>query len=145
MEDLYPDPLWNFVFGQASLYERVGVFSFIRYDPAFYGEKKGKTYRDMLLRRSCKVLIHETAHMFRMEHCIYYRCVLNGSNHLGESDARPLMFCPVCLRKLQLSIGFGILYRYQKLQDFFRNAGFTDEERWVEKRIRSIVAGTDEK
>jgi archaemetzincin len=35
MEDLYPDPAWNFVFGQASLRERVEVFSFARYDPAF--------------------------------------------------------------------------------------------------------------
>jgi hypothetical protein len=56
-----------------------------------------------------------------------------------------LIFCPVCLRKLQLSIGFGILDRYRKLQDFFRKAGFEDEERWVEHRIRGIVVGTDEK
>ena len=34
-QDLYPDPAWNFVFGQASLRDRVGVFSFARYDPAF--------------------------------------------------------------------------------------------------------------
>jgi archaemetzincin len=27
MQDLYPDPSWNFVFGQASLRERVGVWS----------------------------------------------------------------------------------------------------------------------
>ncbi len=28
MDDLYPDPSWNFVFGQASLHEGVGVYSF---------------------------------------------------------------------------------------------------------------------
>jgi hypothetical protein len=28
---------FNFVFGQASLNDRVGVYSFARYDPAFYG------------------------------------------------------------------------------------------------------------
>jgi archaemetzincin len=33
MEDLYPEPSWNFVFGQASLNERVGVYSFARYGP----------------------------------------------------------------------------------------------------------------
>ena len=37
MRDLYPNPSWNFVFGEASLDDRVGVFSFARYDPAFYG------------------------------------------------------------------------------------------------------------
>jgi len=33
MMDLYPDPNWNFVFGQASLRDRVGVYSFTRYAP----------------------------------------------------------------------------------------------------------------
>src|SRR5947208_13389022 len=28
MDDLYPDPKWNYVFGQASLRDRVGVYSF---------------------------------------------------------------------------------------------------------------------
>jgi archaemetzincin len=37
MRDLYPAPSWNFVFGEASLDDRVGVFSFARYDPGFYG------------------------------------------------------------------------------------------------------------
>lgn len=32
--------------------------------------------------------------------CIWYRCLMNGSNHLGEADARPLHLCPVDLRKL---------------------------------------------
>ena len=87
MDDLYPEPSWNFVFGQASLGERVGVYSFARYDPAFYGEKRGEDYEKVLLWRSCKVLVHETAHMFGLRHCIYFKCVLNGSNHLKESDS----------------------------------------------------------
>ncbi|HIJ74930.1 MAG TPA: hypothetical protein HPP83_12590 [Candidatus Hydrogenedentes bacterium] len=90
MEDLYPDPSWNFVFGQASLRERVGVYSFVRYDPAFYGDDRGTDYEKVLLRRSCKVLVHETGHMFGLNHCIFFKCVLNGSNHLDESDSRPL-------------------------------------------------------
>src|SRR6266516_63662 len=57
MEDLYPESSWNFVFGQASLRDRVGVYSFARYDPAFYGEPQD--YETLLLRRSCKVLAHE--------------------------------------------------------------------------------------
>ena len=31
--------------------------------------------------------------------------------HLKESDSRPLHLCPVCLRKLQYSIGFEIVAR----------------------------------
>lgn len=140
MEDLYPHPSWNFVFGQASLRERVGVFSFARYDPAFYGEERGGNAREVLLRRSCKVLAHETAHMFSMAHCIFFSCVLNGSNHLQESDARPLSLCPVCLRKLQFSIGFDVIDRYRRLLDFYREVGFEREETWVETRLKRVTS-----
>jgi archaemetzincin len=139
MEDLYPEPSWNFVFGQASLRERVGVFSFARYDPAFHGEERGKSYSETLLRRSCKVLAHETAHMFSLAHCIFFRCVLNGSNHLQESDSRPLSLCPVCLRKLQYSIGFDVVARYRQLFDFYRKVAFEPEARWVATRLGRIA------
>jgi len=138
MEDLYPHPSWNFVFGQASPRERVGVFSFARYDPAFYGEKRGEDYQELLLRRSCKVLVHETAHMFSLKHCIFFKCVLNGSNHLQESDSRPFSLCPVCLRKLQFSIGFDVVDRYHRLLRLYRKTGFNHEARWVAKRLKRI-------
>jgi archaemetzincin len=139
MNDLYPDPWWNFVFGQASLRDRVGVFSFARYDPAFYGEKQGKDYKEILLRRSCKVLAHEMAHIFSLEHCIFFMCLMNGSNHLEESDARPLHLCPVCLRKLQLSIGFDVVERYRELLHFYRKVGFDHEARSVSNRLTTIL------
>jgi archaemetzincin len=138
MLDLYPDPAWNFVFGQASFRDRVGVCSFARYDPKFYGEASAADAHNLVLRRSCKVLAHETAHMFGMEHCIWYRCLLNGSNHLAESDERPLHLCPVDLRKLQWNIGFDIVERYRRLLRFYTESGFDDEARWVERRIRFI-------
>ncbi|MHC4752826.1 MAG: archaemetzincin [Planctomycetota bacterium] len=139
MEDLYPEPSWNFVFGQASLRQRVGVYSFARYDPAFYGEKRGKDYEKVLLRRSCKVLVHETGHMFGLLHCIYFKCVVNGSNHLKESDSRPLHLCPVCLRKLQYSIGFDVVSRYRNLLSFYTKVGFDSEIRWTANRLGWIL------
>ncbi|HDM76603.1 MAG TPA: hypothetical protein ENG51_09045, partial [Deltaproteobacteria bacterium] len=135
MEDLYPDPSWNFVFGQASPQDRVGVFSFARYDPDFYGGKRPANYTKILLKRSCKVLAHETGHMFSLAHCIFFKCVMNGSNHLQESDARPLFLCPVCLRKLHFAIGFDVVKRYEKLLIFFRNEGFDEEAMWIKKRL----------
>jgi archaemetzincin len=139
MEDLYPDPSWNFVFGMASLYERVGVFSFARYDPAFYGEKRTKNYKQVLLRRSCKVLTHEAGHMFGLQHCIFFKCGLCGSNHLQESDARPIHLCPVCLRKLQYNIGFDPLARYRKLKEFYSKYGLEPEASWVGVRLKNIL------
>jgi len=84
MTDLYPGPGWNFVFGQASLRDRVGVDSFARYDPSFYGQAATADSRKLMHRRSCKVLAHETCHMFGIEHCVWFRCLMNGSNHLAE-------------------------------------------------------------
>jgi len=142
MEDLYPDPSWNFVFGQAMLRGRVGVYSFARYDPAFYGEKRGSDYEYVLLRRSCKVLAHETTHMFGLRHCIYFKCVANGYNHLKESDSRPLHLCPVCLRKLQHSVGFDVIDRYRRLLRFYQKIGFDKDAQWITTRLKHIL-GTE--
>jgi archaemetzincin len=145
MGDLYPEPSWNFVFGQASLRERVGVYSFARYDPAFYGEPRTPGCETLLLRRSCKVLAHETCHMFGLAHCTYFNCLMNGSNHLAESDGRPLHLCPVCLRKLQWSIGFDVLERYRALERFTRAGGFDDEASWFSRRIEVLRSEADVK
>jgi archaemetzincin len=134
MRDLYPGPSWNFVFGEASLRDRVGVYSFARYDPRFYGiDSSDRNY--LILRRSCKVLAHETSHMFGIQHCIYFNCLMNGSNHLEESDRRPLHLCPVDLRKLHYSIGFDINQRYRSLLEFATAVHFDDEVQWLERRL----------
>ncbi len=88
-----------------------------------------------MLRRSCKVLAHETSHLFGIAHCIYFRCLMNGSNHLGESDSRPLHLCPVDLRKLYESIGFDLVGRYLQLCTFCREVGFDNEARWTEAQL----------
>ncbi len=137
MEDLYPGPAWNFVFGEASPHDRVGVYSFARYLPA----AAGAAAASLLLRRSCKVLAHETAHLLGIGHCVFYSCLMNGSNHLAESDARPLHPCPVDLRKLQHTIGFDVTARYQNLRAFAEDAGFTDEARWLTAQLLHIEQG----
>ena len=140
MIDLYPDPSWNFVFGQASPSDRVSVYSFPRYDPRFYGQAAPPDLRKLMLRHSTKVLAHETGHMFGLEHCVWYRCLMNGSNHLAESDARPPRLCPVDLRKLQWSIRFDVAERYRGLRDVHRQVEFEDEAQWLDKRIRFIAS-----
>lgn len=135
MEDLYPDPAWNFVFGQASLSTRVGIYSFARYDPEFLGGGRPDNYRSLLLLRSCKVLTHETGHMFGLQHCIYFDCVLAGANHLPEADAHPVHLCPICLRKLQDSIGFDAVRRYSELAKFYRKEGLKTESEWCDRQV----------
>jgi archaemetzincin len=141
MDDLYPDESWNFVFGEASSADGVGIFSFARYDPRFYGEPWTGSSPSLLLKRACKVLVHETSHMFSLSHCIYFHCIMNGTNHIEESDKRPLYFCPVCLRKLQSSTGFEIVNWYQRLLEFFRSCMFVEESDWVRKMLDCIASG----
>jgi len=138
MEDLYPDESWNFVFGQASTRARVGVYSFARYDPGFYGEKRPSDWQKTALRRSCKVLAHETSHMFGIHHCTAYHCLMNGSNSLEETDLHPLDVCPVDLRKLHHSTGFDVIDRYEDLRDFSKREGFDKEAAWFQRRIEHL-------
>lgn len=95
-EDLFPHPSWNFVFGQASLSERVGVWSFHRFgDPA-----KSQAAFNLALRRMLATAVHELSHMLSIQHCVAWECVMNGSNSLQEADAAPLEPCPADLAKL---------------------------------------------
>ena len=34
-------------------------------------------------------MCHEFGHMFGIKHCVFYNCLLNGSNHIIETDNRP--------------------------------------------------------
>ncbi len=94
--DLWPGRGWNFVFGQANLRKRVGVWSVYRNgDPA-----EGPAAFRLCLRRTLATATHETGHVLTMKHCTAFLCLMNGSNHQEERDGRPLNLCPVCLRKL---------------------------------------------
>lgn len=133
--DLYPEDDWNFVFGMGAFKERVGVYSFARYHPRFYGERvEPELARKLVLRRSLHVLVHELGHMFGIHHCAHYACAMNGSNSLAESDSQPMHLCPIDLRKLQLSTGADLRARYRALSAFYARHGLADEAAWTSRR-----------
>lgn len=139
MTDLYPDPSWNFVYGQASAYHRAGVFSFARHDPMFFGRERSDDFDALMLRRSGKTLVHEIAHIFGLGHCIYFRCVENGVNHEAEGDSRPHHLCPICLRKLRYATGADLEARYRDLAYFFsQHTGWDEEEAWVRRQLAKL-------
>lgn len=138
MADLYPEESWNFVFGQASLPQRVGVYSMARYFPQFWGQEQSPESYSLTLRRSCRVLAHEVGHIFGLAHCIHYRCTMNGSNSLEESDRRPLRLCPFCLKKLQWNRGFDIVKRYERLREFFEDQSLLQEAAWTSLRLKRL-------
>ncbi|HYE05993.1 MAG TPA: archaemetzincin [Planctomycetota bacterium] len=123
--DLWPGDDWNFVFGQASLDERVGVWSIARFgDPA--------ADPTLTLRRTIGTAAHETGHMLGIRHCIAYECAMNGSNHQEESDRQPLAFCPECVAKLWWTCVADPVERCARLEAFARGHALADEaDHWA--------------
>jgi archaemetzincin len=121
--DLWPGPGWNFVFGQASLKDRVGVWSLDR-----LGDPAGGTeaYRLFLLR-TLKVATHETGHMLTLPHCVNYYCNMCGSNSLQESDRQPIQLCAECVAKVCWSTQADPVARYQSLAEFCTRNGLEPE------------------
>ena len=114
--DLYPDPAWNFVFGQASYDHRVGVMSIAR-----TGDVVNE--QTLVLMRSYQTGMHEMGHMLQVLHCIAWECPMNGCNHQQESDTRPIEPCPHCLAKLMLATGLDPDKRRRELRALFADAG----------------------
>ncbi|MGB7070360.1 MAG: archaemetzincin [Pyrinomonadaceae bacterium] len=118
-EDLYPGKSMNYVFGQASLGKRVGVWSLSRLDDNADDIK--------FLLRTLKIAAHETGHMFSMRHCTKYECVMSGTNNLSETDSRPVDACPECMAKISLLSGVDPHERYLKLAQICSLYGLGDE------------------
>ncbi len=132
--DLWPGKGWNFVFGQASLRNRVGVWSIYRNgDP----DDSDAAFR-LCLRRTLKTATHETGHMFSIKHCIAYECNMCGSNHRDESDRHPLHLCPECVAKVCWATGARPIERYNRLADFCEQHGLDDEAEFFRRSIATL-------
>ena len=90
-------------------------------------------------------MCHEIGHMFGINHCIHYNCIMNGSNSLKESDRQSTFLCPICLRKLHFAVygfnpNFDILARYRKMAEFWAEHGQEVEVDWLRRRIDKLSA-----
>ena len=122
-QDLWPGGNWNFVFGYAAYFDRVGVWSLYRLgDP----EENEKSYKHCL-KRMIKLATHETGHMFSMQHCTHAQCNMQGSNHLQEADTQPLHLCSQCHAKTVFATNSNPSNRLKKLLKLCEKHGFEDE------------------
>jgi archaemetzincin len=137
MSDLFADWSWEFIFGQASFGERVGVFSLARYRPPSEGTLSTQAARTML-RRAMVVMSHETGHMFSLPHCPVYECLMNGVASLEELDRSSPWLCPDCLRKLYFNIGFDFSKRYGELRAFHAARGMSGGVDWIDRRVAQL-------
>lgn len=125
-EDLYPNENFSFVFGQASLQNRVGIYSLYRFS-------QGADYKTFLTR-TLKVGVHETGHMFSIQHCIKFQCVMSGTNHLGETDRRPIDACPEDTAKIIWMNKVSPTKRYKDLAEFCRKYNLTKDAEIFKKK-----------
>lgn len=129
-EDLYMSDTMYFVFGQASLEDRVAVWSLNRL------EKNASP--SVLLTRTLKIAAHETGHMFSMRHCIKYSCVMSGTNNLNETDSRPIDACPECTAKIIYLSKANAKERYSELADFAKEHRLAKEETKFRAKLAAI-------
>lgn len=130
-EDLYPDDSMNYVFGQASLKGRVGIWSLHRLELG--------ADHDTILRRTLKIAAHETGHMFSMWHCTKYECVMSGTNHIAETDRRPIDACPECMAKIAWLSDVSPKQRYEQLAVFCRKNGLKNEAVDFDKKAAAVA------
>lgn len=133
--DLWPGRGWNFVFGQASLQKRVGVWSIYRNgDP---GESQ-EAFRTCL-RRTLKTATHETGHMFSIRHCTAYECNMCGSNNREESDRQPLYLGPECHAKICWATGCDPLARCRALADYCERNGLEQTRDYYQQAVQRLT------
>jgi len=130
--DLYPGDTWAFVFGQATLQNRVGVWSLARLS------ELARNKPTALLDRTLKIAMHETGHMFSLRHCTKYECLMSGTNHLAETDRRPLDACPECMAKIAWAMNYDPIERYKNLAAFWRKNGRATEAKWFDDMAKSV-------
>ena len=129
-DDLYLDDSLNYVFGEARLEKRVGVWSLERLDD--------NTDPQNYLIRTLKIAAHETGHMFSMRHCTKYECLMSGTNNLAETDRRPVDTCPECTAKVCWISDITPAERYRKLIEVCRRTGLAAQAKEFERKLNAV-------
>jgi archaemetzincin len=119
----------DYVFGLGLLRDRAGVFSTFRY-------RTDDSRR--MIQRVLKVASHEIGHLLGLKHCVFYRCLMNGSNSVEEMDQQPLHVCPVCQAKLGYALGFNPRTRARGLNAFYERVGLVSEARFMTTRLARL-------
>jgi len=163
-EDIYPSDDFNFVYGQALPFEKVGVFSFSRHSPAFgKSDPPPLTKAQTLswLEGAVRTMCHENLHLLGLTHCIYFKCLINGNNGPGDSAGHCENLCPCCLRKFMFSLSHvdananvfelgSVVKYYQRLLEAKKTLcrtfslseeKTTEKEAWLVARIAQLGGG----
>lgn len=95
--DLYGVSL-NYIFGDSSVEERIGLVSLHRLFPEFYGHAPDAP---LLFDRVLKESMHQLAHVLSAKHCYNQSCVMFYSNNIYDIDGKMSLFCGECEKRLK--------------------------------------------
>lgn len=142
MADIYWNDSWNFVYSRTWPSKGLSVLSFARLDPAFPASPKqllrksfADEHRIIILRRCVKIILQGLGCLFGLRNCIYYNCLMNGSNHADELDQQALYLCPICLRKLHTTLAFDVRRMYETFENLCNKHGLHEDCAWYRKRL----------
>ena len=107
--------------------DRVGVTSVFR----FQDDKLIKQNFNLCLTRLLKISSHEIGHMFGIFHCIHSKCVMNGTNNIGETDNSTTRLCSECQQKIHFSFNINNQKRFLELSKFFKKYKLDNELSWL--------------
>lgn len=128
--DLWPGNDWNYVFGLATPDDSMGIWSLARLRSVSSG------FDSKLLLRATKLASHEVGHMFGIMHNKDSKSIMNGSNHIKETDSTPLYLSSVDFPKLFKFTDFDIPSRYRALSEWCEKHGFESEASEFNKRAK---------
>jgi archaemetzincin len=151
MEDMFESKDDVFCMGRAWGQSRIGVVSFLRYDPdCKFGagkddsvgrfDKTKSTYKaDVITYRAGKTLVHELGHCFGLDHCIEYKCIMNACKDMNDDLSTPYHMCPFDVQKLHYSCQFDVKQQYAALYALFQShAFFRDEAEFVKNVVKNF-------
>ena len=87
---------------------------------------------------------YQVGHLFGIRHCVFGRCLMNGSNHMVEGDGRPFALCPVDVRKVVDTHDAGrlgpidLVARERALLEWFTAHGLDMDARLARQRIATL-------
>ncbi|XP_064603722.1 uncharacterized protein LOC135469120 [Liolophura sinensis] len=141
-EDICEDPSDKAPLLGRATGDQAGVLSTCYHDKAISQKHQAKSGDS--LRALLNTAAHEIMHMFGMDHCSYYSCVMNSWSDPTADPSKhpekvsPLHLCPIDLRKLHYSVGFDCVTRYKNLQKVYLDFGINEEVEWIEKILEII-------
>lgn len=103
------------------------------------------------LGRVVVTMAHELCHCLGLDHCVYFACAMQGCGSVEEAQRQPPYVCPVCLEKICMAIGEGVVDGWDdEGTGKVTRDGYVKEryealrrvcERWSDANVSSMFAG----